>query len=100
MRLTGDPAVLALWWIALGLTVLVIVPLTIFLLHRLLVAARSIRRFTAETLEAGVGIAGHTAGITALDETISTAVPIVEKVGRLKKGARTLEGALRERAGR
>ena len=99
MTLTDDPVVLTLWWIALGLTVVVIVPLTVFLLHRLFQASRAIQRFTAETLEAGAGIAGHTAKIGALDETIERAVPIVERAGRIEEGARALEGALRERAG-
>lgn len=99
MTITDDAVVLTLWWIALGLTVLVIVPLAVTLLARAVRAARMIRRFTAETLEAAGGIAGHTAAIPALDETVAAAGPILEKTGRIREAAEALERSLRERAG-
>ena len=57
-----------IWWVVLLLVVVVIVPLAIALLHRTLRAAISIRRYLDEMLTAGVGIAGTTASIAALDE--------------------------------
>lgn len=97
MTITDDTAVLALWWVALALTVLVIVPVALYLLQRTYAAARSIRRFAAETLEAGGGIAAHTAKIPALDRTVELAGPIVETASGLRRGAAELEDTLRER---
>ena len=98
VRLTDSAAVLALWWIALALAVLVIVPLAVYLLHRTWKAARSIRRFTAETLAAGRGIAEHTGKIQALESTLEIGGPIVEKTGRLRTAASELESVLRSRS--
>lgn len=99
MTVQAPTAVLVLWWVALGLTVLVIVPLAVTLLARAFRAARSIRRFTAETLQAARGIAGHTAAIPALEDTVAAAGPILEKTERLRDAAAALERTLRERAG-
>lgn len=99
MTIQAPTAVLVLWWIALGLTVLVIVPLAVTLLARALRAARSIRRFTADTLRAAGGIAEHTAAISALDRTAAGAGPILEKTAALRDAAARLERTLRERAG-
>lgn len=92
-------AVLALWWIALGLTVLVIVPAAIYLLHRTWQAARNIRRYTAEALEAGGGIADNVTAVAALEETIERAGLLVEKAGALEAAAEELAGILSRRAG-
>lgn len=94
MMVTDSTAVLVLWWIAIGLTVLVIVPLAIYLLHKTWRAANLIRRYSAETLEAGVGIASHTANIPALDATVEGAGPIVARAGRLESAAAQLESIL------
>lgn len=100
VTLTDDPVVLTLWWITLGITVLVVVPLAIHLLHRTFEAARMIQRYTAETLAAGLGIAGNTAPAgEALDATIAAAVPIVERMGRLRGAAAGLEAILLARGG-
>jgi ABC-type bacteriocin/lantibiotic exporter with double-glycine peptidase domain len=97
MTLTDNPVVLALWWIALVLTIIVIVPAALYLLHRTWRAARTIQRLTAETLEAGAGIAGHTAALPALDETIAAAAPVLERATRLEQAAARLERLLRAR---
>lgn len=97
MTPTDNGVVLALWWVALVLTIVVIVPVALYLLHRTWSAARMIRRLTAETLEAGVGIAGNTAAIPALDQTIAAAGPIVEKAGRLEGATSRLGALLRAR---
>lgn len=99
MTVQAPTAVLVLWWIALGLTVLVIVPLAVTLLARAYRAARSIRHFTAETLQAARGVVDHTAAIPALEDTVAAAGPLLEKTGRLRDGAAILERTLRERAG-
>lgn len=72
-------AVLILWWVALGLTTLVIVPTALVLLHKTWRAARNIQRYTAESLRAGQGIAAHTAQLTALEDTIAAAGPLLER---------------------
>lgn len=92
-------AVLALWWIALGLTLLVIVPIALVLLHRTWRAARNIQRYSAEVLEAGLGIAGNTALLPALEDTIAGAGPLLERTGAIRDLAAEIERILRERAG-
>lgn len=99
MILTDNTAVLVLWWIALALTVSAIVPIALWLLRRTYLAARDIRRFTAETLEAGLGIARHTAAIPALDATIAAAGPLIEKADAIRDATAELERTLRSRAG-
>ncbi len=79
VTLQAPTAVLALWWVALGLTLLLIVPVALYLLHRTWRAARNIQRYTAEALRAGAGIAAHTAQLTALDDTIAGAGPLLER---------------------
>lgn len=92
-------AVIALWWVALGLTVLVIVPAAVYLLHRTWKAARNIRRYSAEALEAGGGIAQNAAAVGALEETIERAGPLTEKAAALEDAADELAGILSRRAG-
>lgn len=99
VTLDAPAAVIALWWVALGLTVLVIVPLAVYLLHRTWRAARNIRRYTAEALEAGAGIADNAAAIGALEETVERAGPLVEKAGVLAEAGDELAGVLSRRAG-
>ena len=56
-----------IWAITLAVVTVVIVPLAVYLLHRTLRAARSIERYTRESLAAGVGIATNTAAIAVLE---------------------------------
>lgn len=98
MTLVDNPVVIALWWIALALTVIVIVPVALWLLHRARVAATDIRIFTAETLEAAEGIAGHTGAIGALDATIEAAGPLVEKADAIEAATADLERVLESRS--
>lgn len=97
MRLVDNTTVIVLWWIALALTVLVIVPVALWLLHRARKAATDIRIFTAETLEAAEGIAGHTERIDALDATIEAAGPLVEKADAIESATAELERVLERR---
>lgn len=98
MRIVAPMLVQALWWFALGLTVVVIVPVALYLLHRTWKAARNIRRYTTEALEAGVGIVENTARVGALDETVALAGPLLEKAGELEEAAARVADTLNRRA--
>ena len=91
-------AVFVLWWIGLGLTLLVFVPLSVVLLHRTWVAARSIQRYAAEALTAAAGVAGHTQNITALDATISVGGAMVGVAGQIAAKLDTAATVLAQRA--
>ena len=78
-------ASLWIWAITLAVVTVVIVPLAIYLLHRTLRAARSIERYTRESLAAGVGIASNTGAIAALDDTIRAASSLLEAAEALKR---------------
>ena len=87
-----------LWAVTLLLVVVVILPLAVLLLHRTLRAAISIRRYLDEMLTAGVGIAGNTASIKALDDTIGVAVAMVGVAGNIKSHSATIASVLSARA--
>jgi Na+/glutamate symporter len=65
--------VLVLWWTALIVTVLFVVPVTLRFLHRTWLAARTIRRHTADTRVAAQAIQRKLAGIAALDAAAAAA---------------------------
>ena len=89
-----------IWATTLLIVVVVIVPLAVLLLHRTLRAARSIRRYLDEMLAAGVGIAGNTASIKALDDTIGVAGAMVNVAGDIKSHSGTIASVLAARAAR
>ncbi len=91
-------AVFVIWWIGLGLTLLVFVPLSVLLLHRTWVAARSIQRYAAEALTAAAGIAGNTQHIPALDATISVGGAMVGVAGEIAAKLDTAATVLAQRA--
>lgn len=93
-------AVYTIWGIVLLVVVVLIVPLAILLLHRTLRAALSIRRYLREMLQAGVGIAGNTSSISALNDTIGVAGAMVTTAGSIKQHTATIASVLSERAGR
>ena len=99
MTIEAPTTVLVLWWIALGLTVLVIVPLALYLLHRTWKAAHNIRRYTGEALEAGGGIARHTGSVASLEETLAAAGPLLEHTAELRRATGELAETLRRRVG-
>lgn len=92
-------AVYVIWAITLAIAVLVILPLTVYLLQRTLNAARNIERYLAESRDAGVGIADNTGHIKALDDTIEVATKILGTAGSLKEHAATIETSFAARAG-
>ena len=90
-------AMYILWIILLAVTVLVL-PFIVNLLHKVLRADRSIERYFREMLTAGVGIAGNTEHIKALDSTIEVASGILGVAGQINEHSSTLGGALKIRA--
>ncbi len=91
-------AVYVIWAIVLAVAVLVILPVTVLLLQRALNAARNIERYFGEMRDAGVGIAGNTQHIKALDDTIQVAGQLLETAGAINEHAATIETALTTRA--
>ena len=89
--------ILILWTVLLVVTVLLL-PLIVSLLHRTWVASRNIERYFKEMLEAGLGIAGNTDHVKALDDTISVASGILGVAGEINNNAETIKGAVSERA--
>jgi hypothetical protein len=90
-------AVYALWWAGLIITLVVFVPLAVYLLHRTWRSARSIQRYAAETLQAVGGIARNTAKIAALDTTIAVAGDMLVAAGAAERKLDTVATVLEER---
>lgn len=93
------PAVFAIWWIGLIVTLVVVIPLAVYLLHRTWRAARSIQRYAAEALAAAGGVAAHTARLGALDDTIAVAGEILGVARGVVGKLDTAATVLAERAG-
>lgn len=74
---------LGIWIATLVIVAVVIVPVAVSLLGRALRAARAIEANLRDMLEAGVKIAGHTAAVPALDDTIATAIAIEPVAGTI-----------------
>ena len=89
--------VLILWSILLVVTVLLL-PLIVSLLHRTWRASRNIEIYFKEMLEAGLGIAGNTDHVSALDDTISVASGILDVAGQINGNAETIKTTLADRA--
>lgn len=96
--MTVPTAVYVIWIVVLAVAVLIILPLTVYLLQRTLNAARNIERYLAEMRDAGVGIANNTDHITALDDTIAVATQLLETAAAIKEHTATIETTLAARA--
>ena len=92
------PLVFTIWKIGLALTMIVFVPLSVVLLHRLWRTARSIQIYAREALTAAAGIAGNTAHIGALDDTIAVASSILGTAGAIEQKLGAATGVLAKRA--
>ncbi len=92
-------AVYVIWWATLIVAVVIVLPLAVYLLHRTLNAARQIERYAARALAAGVGIAGNTENVSALEGTISTATGILETTRSIEERTGAIEGVFEARAG-
>lgn len=91
-------AVYTIWWIGLIVTLVVFVPLAVYLLHRTWRAARSIQRYAAEALQAAGGIARNTSQITALDATIQIATDMLSVAGAVERKLDTVATVLERRS--
>ena len=91
-------AVYTIWWVGLIVTLVVFVPLSVWLLHRTYIASRSIRQYADEALKAAAGIAGNTKHIPALDSTISVGGAMVGVAGEIVTKLDTAATVLAERA--
>lgn len=90
-------AVYTIWWVGLIVTLVVFVPLSVLLLHRTYVAAKSIRQYAAEALTAAAGIAGNTKYIPALDSTIAVGSAMVGVAGEISQKLDTAATVLASR---
>ncbi|MEO5761908.1 MAG: hypothetical protein ABIR28_06310 [Vicinamibacteria bacterium] len=97
---TIPPLVFTLWKLGVVVTLLVFVPLAVYLLHSTWRAARSIQIYAREALLAAGGIAGHTKNIPALDQTIATATQILGAAGSVDGKLDTIANVLAQRAAR
>ncbi len=93
------------WWVVVivwGLTLLivlgVVVPAVLGLVYRLIRAARNIDQYSKSSLQAGLGIAGNTANITALNDTIQVAGQILEVAKSIDSHCEAIEKLLIGRA--
>ena len=92
------PLVFTLWWIGLLVTLVVFVPLAVYLLHSTFRAARSIQINAREALQAAAGIAGNTLHITALNITIAKATEVLTAAQAVDGKLATIADVLGERA--
>ncbi|MBA3495680.1 MAG: hypothetical protein H0T86_01070 [Gemmatimonadales bacterium] len=92
------PAVYTIWWIGLILTLVVLVPWAVYLLHRTWRAARSIQRYAADALAAAAGIVGNTRHVAALDTTIEAAGAMLGAAGGVAAKLDTVATVLAARA--
>lgn len=88
-----------IWTGGLIVTLVVFVPLAVYLLQRTWLAARSIQRYAAAALAAAAGIAGNTQHIPALDTTIAVASDLLGAAGKVVEKLDTIATVLEDRAG-
>jgi hypothetical protein len=93
------PAGVAIWITLLAVIAVVIVPLAVGLLRRALRAARNIETYLADMLTAGVGVAGNTAAVPALDQTIDWAVAMKPVADGIEAKTGAVAALLSKRAG-
>ena len=91
-------AVYVIWWVGLIVTLVVFVPLSVWLLHRTFVASHSIRQYADDALAAAAGIAGNTKYIPALDATISVGSQMIGVATEIASKLDTAATVLAERA--
>ncbi len=83
-----------IWSVLLIATGVAVVPVVLNLLARALAAARNIERYTAEILQGGVGIAGNTASVAALKDTLAVAPQLLGGAASIEQHAAAIEAAL------
>lgn len=90
--------VFTVWWVGLLVTLILFVPIAVYLLHSLLRAARSIEWYAREALVAAGGIAANTQNIAALDSTIQVATEMLSAADGVAKKLDTIATVLAARA--
>lgn len=89
-----NKSIAVIWSGMLVATVAVVVPVAVTLLSRALEAAKNIERYTAEALDGGVKIAGNTANVAALKDTISVAPTLLSAASSLEQHSAAIAYAL------
>jgi hypothetical protein len=89
--------VFTIWQATVGVTLVVFVPLAVYLLHATWRAARSIEAYADDARVAAEGIARNTSAIPALDATIATATEILGAATDVRGKLETAAGALASR---
>jgi hypothetical protein len=97
--MTLTPVGVAIWIALLAVIAVVIVPLAVGLLRRALKAACNIEGYLADMLTAGVGVAGNTAAVPALDQTIDRAVVMKPVADGIEAKTGAVAALLAKRAG-
>ena len=97
--MTLTPTGVAIWIALLAIIAVVIVPLVVGLLRRALNAARNIEGYLADMLTAGVGVAGNTAAVPALDQTIEWALAMKPVADGIEAKTGAVAALLAKRAG-
>jgi hypothetical protein len=90
--------VYVIWSVLLVVAVVMVLPVVLYLLHRLWRAAHSIERYTADALAAGLGIARNTAAIAALDETVRLGGELGAAAASIRRHSAALEKSLADRS--
>lgn len=91
-------AAFVLWWMALVITVVLVLPIVLYLLNRTFRSANDIRIYTAEILAAAQGLAHNLDGVKELDRTPTLALRVREAASALVAEAADLERAVGERS--
>jgi DNA-binding phage protein len=86
-----------LWALLLLAGYLGVTPVAIVLLRRLLYASEQIAAYTDEILASGGGIAGNTAHVADLQQTIAAAPTLLDAAHSLGQNAAAIEAALARR---
>lgn len=73
---------MVLWWIANAITLLVVIPLVVFLANRVIAQALEIRQYTDEILVHGVRLTGTLDPLPALADTRTAVAEAGEHAGR------------------
>ncbi len=97
--MTLTPVGVTIWIALLSVIAIVIVPFAVGLLRRALKAARNIEGYLADMLTAGVGVAGNTAAVPALDQTIDRAVAMKPVADGIEAKTGAVAALLAKRAG-
>jgi hypothetical protein len=87
-------AVRLLWALLLLVSYFGVVPVVVVLLRRLLHAAEQIASYTDEIVASGGGVAGNTAHVADLEQTIAAAPALLAAADALGQNAATIEAAL------